>query len=310
MNGISDPKIKSALKGYLKVLNKKLRHVHDRDLTLSDLEEIFKTSRGIRRASKKEIYKNMSSELSLTFLSISCCIFLTISIYKKEDEPNTLLPADWIDPKGLPNPNMVIADLLTQIVLFSISIIELVEKGLDNPARALTRTVIETTWQTLILLSSREDLKEYVKPDSFDETKEMWFKLFGKGRLQNKLAKIENSLNFDTESHKLLKAEREKAHQFFSESVHSGFVSSAVSSISWEFQSDNGTWSLLGGASRASLATIDCLNTNLFYFIRVFFAIITKLHRITPSKSDKYHWKEAFILQECITNISTAEESL
>lgn len=306
MNGIVDPQIRNAVKECLKLSNKMLRHVHDRVVSITDLEELFKIARKVRRDSKQKILENMSEELSIAALNISCCFYITTSIFN-EDEPSSLLPYNWINPEGRPNPNQVIGHLLTNVIIFSISILELVEKGLDNAARALTRTLIETTWQILILLSSQQDMKDYVSPNSHEQSREIWFRLFGKGKFQKKLSKLENSLNFNESIQKELKEEREHDHKFLSESVHNAFVSSVVGSITWEFDSDEGSWSALGGASMASKATIGLLNNNLFYFIRLFFPVITDLHGIVPSKSEKYFWKEAFILRECITGIATNE---
>ena len=302
MNGILDRNIRKLIKDNLRLLNAKFKHVDDRDIRITDLDELFKISRSIRRESKKKIKENMPSQLTLSYINICCCFFITASIYKENDD-NSLLSPTWISPSGRPNPNTVIGFLVTQLVHFSLAVVELVENGLDNPAKALSRSVSELSYQILILLSSRQDLIKYVEPESFEGTKEVWFKLFGKNRLQKKISKLEDTLNFHPQSMKILKDRRREDHQYFSESVHHAWIRTVVGSITWDFKEDKGAWSSLGGASQQSESTINHLNHTLVYFIQVFFQVTFHVHNISLENSKDYYWKEAIILKECISNL-------
>lgn len=154
--------IRSYIKSNLNKYNNNYQFIDSPKFTLGRLDEIFRLNRQTRKESGKLCRSHLNRHLSIANILSASIFILTCSIYNEKDEDG-MLPKQWINYSGKPNPNIVFGTLLTQLTQLSISITELTEKGLDNAARIVLRSAIELTWQILILLYNREDLIRYEK---------------------------------------------------------------------------------------------------------------------------------------------------
>lgn len=299
MRGIINTELREFFKENLKKYNDKYGHIDASNFTLGSLDEIFKLNRKERKKSQSACLHHLDRHLGLANILTACIFTLTCSVHAEKNE-NGILPQNWINESGKPSPNSVFGGLLTQLTQLSISITELTERGLDNSARIILRSVIELTWQILILVYFREDLKQYVKAESFDEVSQTWWNLFGKGKIQKKLQQIEEDLAVNSSERNFLKKERKDVYQFFSESVHHGYVNTVVASIVWKFEEEAGAWCALGGASSRSDGTLATFINTSLYFIDMFVLILNKYHGTYFEKLPDLYWKESLILRDCV----------
>lgn len=301
MIGIVSNEIRELLKLNLKANSLEVGCPTDELLRIQDLDNIFKISRKIRAESKKEIKEKLGIELSIVNLNIICCFLISVSLSGMTlDFKETILPKSLWKAQKISNPDTIFKTLITQITQHSISIVELVSLGLDGSARSLSRTTAELSWQTLILLAFKEDLLLYQAAHTSEETTETWFRLFGKGRTQKKLTQIEEMLGIHSDVSEKLATQRKDNNQFFSESVHSGYLMTVVSTIRWSFEEDAGAWSALGGSTSASETTLGHLSMTLDYFCEMFILILNEIHHLYPEIKSE-NWRDFLLLQESIS---------
>lgn len=299
MRGIINTELREFFKKNLKKYNDKYGYIGASKFTLAGLDGIFQLNRKERKRSQSTCLPHLDMHLGLANLLTACIFSLTCSVSSEKNE-NGILPQDWVNESTKPSPNTVFGALLTQLTQLSISITELTERGLDNSARIILRSVIELTWQILILVYFREDLKQYVKAESIEEANQTWWKLFGKGKIQKKLHQIEEDLAIDSSEGNLLKIERKDVYQFISESVHHGYGNSVVASIVWEFEEEMGAWCALGGASARSDGTLAIFINTALYFIDMFVLILNKYHGTYFDELPELYWKESLIIRDCV----------
>jgi hypothetical protein len=179
----------------------------------------------------------------------------------------------------------------------------LAERGLDNAARVVLRSFIELSWQTIILLFFREDLKIYVQPEDQDEVNRVWWELFGKGRMQKKLTLIEESLGFDSGTIRKYREYRRDIYQFFSESVHHSHINNLVSSMIGNFEQETFQWKPLGGSGVRSDPTLFTRTLSGLYFLDMFFIIVEDFHGTDLSSLKEHYFKDCLIFRDCLWGI-------
>ncbi len=299
MNGINDAGIRNLVSIQLRDMRKKIPKSDMRTFTLRDLDDIFRKSRVVSKQCCAEIQEKLKQPISLANLIIASCYCLALALHDSGKDDN-LFPSDWLASKSSPNPNIILQALVSQLTNFSIAIVNLVEQGLDNQARSLVRTVIELSWQIIIISTYKKDFIEYAKldVDDSDEATQAWFKLFGHGRMYKKLIEIDKLLGFNEEMTIKNKELREMLYSFFSQSIHHSKF--AVFEGSWplNLKKEKRIFSILGAASHSSHLTIGYLNIALWYFHRLFYCIIFNLHRLKPNPIED--WMEAWYLSQCV----------
>jgi len=289
-------------------LKKKLEELHqgsekytDKKMAISDIESIVSCIHEFIPENQKTIRKHLSSRLSFSYLCISCLFYFAMSV----DTACGLFPKGFLLPNSSVSPNLVFYSLLTNITNLSISIIVLIEHGQDNSARTLLRSLIESCWQTTILHANKEDLVEYIKGASSEkETNKTWHKLFSKGRIKNKLIKIDDLLGFSKSLSEKVENIRNDNYKFFSMSTHNACITTMVNSYAWPFKGSTACSSaLLGRASSSSEATINTLNDTLWHFVIYFVAIHCKIHKMSVGNPKQAFWYEAVTLYRCIIDL-------
>ncbi|HCY16090.1 MAG: hypothetical protein A2Z93_10885 [Curvibacter sp. GWA2_64_110] len=243
--------------------------------------------------------QHLPDPLSLSRLSTACIGLLALSLHTKEEEQQ-LFRADWLSESKLPNPNHILQCMLTQLANFSLSASVLLERGLDNPARALCRHTMELSQQILALMYSRDDFRIYIGGHDEKSSTHIWNALFAKGKLNRRLSEIEERLGFDAEMVDHMRAHRSSNYAFYSQAVHHSYIATTVGSYSPRFDGSWHSLGVFGGENAAVETTFRSLNFTLWYFLLVFFAILDKHHRIRPRNAKELFWLEAFMLHFCV----------
>jgi hypothetical protein len=190
--------------------------------------------------------------------------------------------------------------MLTQLANFALSSIVLLEKGLDNPARTLSRHAAELSQQILVLMHSRDDFKAYVAAQDENSAMKLWSALFGRGKLNARLAQIEQGFGFDEAMIENLVRSRRENYAFYSQAVHHSFVASTIGAYAPRFDGSSQYLGVFGGENAATRSTLRHLNFTLWYFVLGFFGILGKHYRIKPRNPKDLFWLEAFMLYFCV----------
>jgi len=295
MKKFTNKKLRALVKQNIKNINIISKKAFQKTVKVSDIDAIISFINGQQKDGRKINTDFFNNELTLANLSTLCISMISLSLHSSESDEE-IFPKNWLSEDESPNPNLILSNLFLQITNYSIAIIDLLEKGLDNPARTLVRSISELCNQTIILIYSRDDFKEYIKGKDENTSNQIWYRLFSKNKMFEKISAIEKNIGFDNELIDFFYTYRKERHQFFSESVHHSYVSVNIGAYSPKCHSDNENVKGLFGGENASIdPPLYYLNTTLFMFIRFYYKIANK-----PKNPDKAFWLESVVLHQAI----------
>lgn len=299
---LSNKKVRHKLKKALRVANKRFQS-EGAKVHLGYFDEIAKMFHSKRRDARK-YYKKKSYQDDYNSIYLACISFISLSVFHKNAYEEELLPADWLNEDGRPNPNFVLRRLLTSLLNDSLSIKFLLKEGFDVQARTLLRSTLELTWQILILFFYRSDFIKYCDAESDDKIKEAYFTLFARDKTYKKLKNIESTLSSEFEQEMLnsLKKQRKENFDFYSHIAHNSFNSVVLGSMNFVPNTNGLSDGFLGGVTEATGQTLKTLNYSLWYFIMIFIGIVGAKYRKNLTNLGGELWGEAFILYSFINN--------
>ncbi|MDQ8037425.1 MAG: hypothetical protein REI12_08390 [Pedobacter sp.] len=299
MKKVTGKKIKKLLKSTLTELSSFYSPHFERSFLIKDLDECISHMRHEEIESIRRNTEALPDEFSLANVGTVCLSLLSLSLHEP-DKPNQLFEPDWLSETSIPNPNHVLQCMLAQLTNYSAGTIDLLEKGLDNPARANCRLIHELSMQIICLLFSRDDFKKYISGREEEASTQIWHELFAKDRLNKKIANIEKELGLDDEIIRESLDGRKSNYKFYSQAIHHSYLACTIGAYSPAFGRDDGSFCLLGGENENIRSTLKYLNFSIWYFLLSFFAVLDKHHNIKPKISKNSLWMEAFMLYFCV----------
>lgn len=227
----------------------------------------------------------MDGELFLAKLPVATLCYLTLAANRPQGEKK-ILRSDF------PANDFQLACLLTRIVNSSICVIQLVRDGFNTQARILVRSLDESLYQTLILLSDASDYEAYLKVESTEDTKKIWYKLFGgKKRLFKKLVTLEQNLGMSEPKATEYAKWREERMEYFGEVIHHGAISTSWGSLAKDFDEDQMYLAILGHACPSGRLTLKHLIMQLCHFCEILHELLLKMHFWSPDHGEQYVMK-------------------
>jgi hypothetical protein len=269
MLSITDKDIRAYLRKRFKEFNKLYKPFLGRKLNLNNLDTLFVEARKIAKISRITIIKHAESQISLANAAIACLGLLSLSVYSEKNEEE-LFPRDWLSDNSRPNANSVLSCMLCQLTNYSLSMVILLERGLDASARALFRIVLELSWIILSVLMFRDEFKEYIKQKDENDAKGIWYRLFTLEKLNRKLAHIEKTMGLDDQVVLDLREARKSSYAFYSQVAHHSYTSVILGSRGFSYDGENSAIGLFGGPNEACVSTLHHLNYGLWYFRMLF----------------------------------------
>lgn len=260
--------------------NRELRSVHK--MSLRELDQHLTTFDSIKRDAKKLSVKHLDGEMFLAKLPVATLCYLALAANRPKDEPKIIA-------RDFPANDFQLACLLTRVINTSICIIQLIRDGFNTQARILVRSLDESLYQTLILLSDPGDYAAYHKVEDAGDTKRVWYELFGgKKRLFRKLAALERRLGMSEAAAAEFMSWREERMEYFGEVIHNGVISTSWGSLAHDFEEDQMHLAILGHACPSGRMTLEHLITQLFHFCRTLHELLLKIHHWVPNQREKY----------------------
>lgn len=295
MKKLTNKKLRALVKQNINNINKMSKKSFQKTIKVSDIDAIIAFINEKQKDGEKINSNFFNNALTLANLSTLCIAMISLSLYSSESDEE-IFPKNWLSEAEIPNPNFILSNLLLQITNYSIAILDLLEKGLDNPARALVRSISELCNQTIILIDSQNDFKEYIKGNDENASNGIWYRLFSKNKMFAKISAIEKKIGHDDEFTNFYYTYRKERHQYFSESVHHSYIAVNLGAYAYKCENnDENVKNLFGGENAAIDPPLYYLNTTLFMFIMFFYKIVNK-----PKNPDKEFWLESFALYQSI----------
>lgn len=251
-------------------------------MTLRELDSHLSTFDTIKAEAKKLTAKHMETESFLAKLPVACLCYLTLASNRSQAE-RKIIRGDF------PANDFQLACLLTRIVNSSVCIIHLVRDGFNTQARILVRALDESMYQTLILLSDAADYEAYKRVETVEDTKKIWYELFGgKKRLFKKLLALEQRLGMSIDTSTAFASWREEQMNYYGEVIHNGAISTSWGSLAHDFDIDQMHLAILGHACPSGRSTLEHVNLQLRQFCMTLHEVLLKIHHWVPDQKDEY----------------------
>lgn len=192
-------------------------------------------------------------------------------------------------------PTAVIANLLIQACNYSLSIVKLIEAGLDTPAHTLLKSLQELCWLILTLCSEREKMEQYCKLRGSENTEELWYKHFRPAKLKKSIKKLEGVLDFPFDLTMELNEIRDTSYRNNSNFSHHRYAESMVTA--YKPKDEGFVPNFSGDLNKGCRKTLDSLNFNLWYLLQTLIKIFGEIH----------HWQDVEFSEVWLLTISLIE---
>lgn len=246
-------------------------------------------ARQVQNEAENFVSSSLSVEVTLSRALVATSAWFSLALHANRDQKR-FFPPDWLEPYREANPDVIMSCILCQFANYGYSVVELVRRGLDTPARALLRSTADLSYMLAILATDRETFREYVL-DKTSSPKEDWYKLFTKRKIAARFTKIDARMGLSMDFTNEMRRFQEENSEFFSEAVHHSPAAMLVGAMPRIPGTDRVELGLLGGIPSASTSTLRYLTSALNYGLAMFITSEELRDEFTPSFSRPDFWK-------------------
>ena len=257
--------------------------------------EMHDHAKAVQRRSKSSVRRHLAEEIRLANALISILTFMVVGLHSK-DRKDRLYPTDWLSPTGVPDPDEVLSLGFCQLANYAFAIVDLIEKGLDTPARALVRSVAELSQMLIVIAHDREVFQAYIT-EAPEGDKKKWYELFSSKKIAKRLAFFERKLGAPEFAITETREWQKESAEFFSQAIHHSFHSVVIGALPSIPGTENASLCLLGGPNGASGATMTHLIISIQMCLGGFFRMIEDVHkfeRAIPASNSFWTGKQLF----------------
>lgn len=301
MKLIFDPEVRNIIKQYLK----KNKFVFDdnrniKNLNITGIDEIGNLLKERVTESRKEAKEYISKELSVAFLGVKTLGTLSLCI-NSEKNGSDPIKKNWAGDNK-PNPNFVFQQLVVQLTNYSLSVIHLIEVGLDSSAKPIVRSIHELSLLIIVLLIDKERINLFTQDLDRANEREIWRQYFSFKKINTVLKEFEDSLKLPEEIKKKLEEVRMNVYSDYSQSIHNSYVSSILGSLSLSHEdSEDLNLNLFGKYSVTSKQILSDLGLSLFNFLFLIQPVLKNHHNFLIPM-DNNVWSLFLCLKDCYAN--------
>ncbi|WP_222125185.1 hypothetical protein [Paenibacillus xylanexedens] len=273
----------------------------DRLVNENEITNTINYINSINKENLKEVHKNLNEDITLALVGLTYTTYFSFAV--NQDEHENPMHKDFFD-ETFENvtPSLLYQNMITIISNHVLSIIKLVEAGLDTSARALIRVLAETVFIFIIVFSSKDHFVNYCNGMNDEDASTVWYRFFSHKKTQVELKKIEKRIGLPEEIVSEINKIRTSIYKEFPSVVHSSAYTSILGSYAFDFNKDQLQIGVGGKASKASKNTLSTLNWLLFYFSIMTKGILTNLFEFKP-RSDNEMWRVVFPIRECFIEL-------
>jgi hypothetical protein len=253
-------------------------------LKLKDIDTISEVIISSRKEANIEISKDIRKELEIAYLCVHSISLLALLF--SDRRKNNILPQDYFDKYNVPSVNLLVGNILTLISNHSLSIIQLLENGMDWSSRPILRTLSELSALFIVILAIPEKAKIYMNPQNEQEERIIWFKNFTPNKLKKLLIQIKEEDKIEGETIELFNELFEHLHSFYTQTTHTASIVSIVGAFS-SGKRETLNYALWGRYSLSIESRLLDLTHIIFFTTEIFLSILDKYYQITLS-NEKY----------------------
>ena len=242
------------------------------------VENIFVYARDMHTEAKISAAAHFNTELTMARSLVASLALMALALYGK-DRASRIFPVDWVNSHGAPDPDVVIALGLSQLANYGYAVTDLVEKGLETPARALLRPAVELSEILVMIVGDKEVFRAYSSPQT--DAKDNWYQLFSRKRVEKRLASIERLFGMPEHWISYMREFRKEKTEFFSEAVHHSYRSIVIGGQPTVPGTDHVQLGLLGGPNIGSGVTLEHFTLSVSYCLNGLFALTENVYGFT-----------------------------
>lgn len=248
-----------------------------------------------RTSATNKIQEEMGEEISIAYFGALLVGLMAVVV---EHDEQSVLPKNWANSTGIPDPNLVMARLLIKLSNSALGVIYLIEAGLESQARAILRVFLELSWLTILVATDQEKMKAYTEANDLTERK-IHHEHFTAKKLLQHITEICAQLGYSLRLQEVLFNICNNLYSHYSRTIHNSFAETMiVGSMSSSFDNDTRFQSnLFGQASRGSFPTIYHLNDAFFLLLAMLLKILKQIHRLNHPYSEG--WRDILVLHRC-----------
>jgi hypothetical protein len=300
---IDSDNYRKIIEATLEDVNETLGGIIEKNVLISDVDDILQIINK-QLIENEQLSQSIFSELrTITGLGMASIGLLALTVgpdpIKNESR---LFPRDWLGSNERPNPDLVISHLLCNLSNYALSVDTLINKGLDTQARSQLRIFLELSWMTLNIISDKELFSGFVCSDEIEE-KRFWAKNLKSFQLNSRLSDLEKLFELEPQLQSNISQLRKDNYSFYSSIVHHSYSATMLGALSFHANLETSSFNVFGEVGSNSSSTLGVLNDAIWYFLLMFYAILSKKHKISPVNPNVDFWVESFSLYKCVVNI-------
>jgi hypothetical protein len=241
---------------------------------LKNLDSLLETLRERQKEARKTITKEFDELISIAYIGMLIFGYLEFALTAGDDSEK-IFPKNWLSEDSMPEPNGIIGLSFGTISHESHGILQLVESGLEGPARSLMRILVEHCCLTLVLCSDKEKLLLYHSAQGTEDARDIWNKHLRPKTINAALKLIEKKLSIHEEIHEM----RQGLYAMYTQFAHINVIASSFGSMLTSLEDHNILrCAMYGYPSATSVVPLMDLCTILIYTYTTFFRIIREIH--------------------------------
>lgn len=265
---------------------------------LCDMDTLLAVARMSKEDARKDALRHLQPQFSAAYAHLTTLSAFCLGLILDDETP---LPKDWLGDCRR-DPAHILRSNLLQLVNHGSSVLRLLECGLTNSARSLLRTLIETTWTTVIFCGAKDKAQQYAQGIEPESARAIWHRHFSPRASLNSLGIIEQSLGLPIDLTKQLEMHRKDIYKIHTQSLHNTCsfleILSFDSDLNEKINDEQICYpTIFGRVGIATKSTFEDVNDVLGYAVLMMFLIFRVLHSYVSRKSDSFwHRGQSFAI--------------
>jgi len=248
----------------------------------ANAKNVMGYARDQQKLGKRAVSEHYRTELAMAKALVAALTYMGMALWGNRGQQR-MFPADWLRADGQQNADILLGLTFCQLANYAYSAVDLVEKGLDAPARAVVRSAAELSSMIVVLVGNREAFQVYARDDASLDDKQKWYELFSDRKMAAQLAHIETRLGLPANWVEFMRGFRRENSEFLSEAVHHSFRSIVAGLMPTVRDTDGVDLALLGGPNGKSGHTLGHLVTCIMVCLQSTFATVAKVYGFPPA---------------------------
>jgi hypothetical protein len=253
------------------------------------IKDIDNISKAIKKQ-RKESYNQLASKFRTEYEIANLLVYelSLLSLIFISNKKNDIIPQSEFDKYDVPIINQLVGNILTLISNHSLSVIELLESGMEWSCRPILRTLSELSALFIVLLAVPEKAKIYFRAKGVKKEREVWYQNFTPSKLKRLLLLIKGQSKLNRRTIPFFIEIFDNNHSFYSQTTHTSTIVSLLGAFS-STKKDDLVYSLWGNFSHSMEWRLLDLTFSNYFTILLFEEILEKYYQVKEVENNSLY---------------------